>query len=75
MMNPNPKCQSEDCRFNYGSGMTTDAYYSPVYDKYGNNLNPDGNTTSGYVACSTCDKRWDYSTQYGKTIFKEIENG
>lgn len=75
MMNPNPTCQSEDCRFNYGVSMTTAMYYHPVYDKNGNNLNPDANITSGKVQCSMCNKTWYYSTQLGETVFKEIQNG
>ena len=75
MMNPNPKCPSEDCMFNFGVSITTAMYYHPVYDKHGNNINPDGNITSGEVRCSTCNKSWTYSTQYGATVFKENQNG
>lgn len=74
-MNPNPKCQNENCRFHYGLSMTTAAYYPPVYDKHGNNINPDRNVTSGSVNCSTCNKEWTYSTQLGETRFKETQNG
>lgn len=72
-MNPNPGCEGE-CRFRVGTGMTTCAYYPPVYDKHGNNVNPDRNVTSGNVWCNVCDKRWWYSTQYGKTTFKELKD-
>lgn len=71
-MNPNPSCQSNDCRFSYGMGVTTCVYYPPVFDKHGNNVNPDGNTTTGVVDCYTCGKRWNYATQYGKTDYKEV---
>ena len=47
-------------------------YFAPVYDKHGNNLNPDGNITSGSVSCNVCDRQWNYATQYGKTEFQEI---
>lgn len=66
--NPNPDCENE-CRFQEGLSMTTMAYYPPVYDKHGNNLNPDMNTTSGEIYCSTCNKTWNYSSQGGKTEF------
>lgn len=75
MMNPNPTCQNENCRFHFGMSMTTDMYYPPVYDKNGNNINPDGNITSGSVKCSTCNKEWRYSTRYGETAYTELENG
>ena len=69
--NPNPDC-GRDCRFQYGVSMTTAMYFQPVYDKHGNNLNPDGNTTSGDVTCVVCRKKWTYCTQYGKTQYREI---
>lgn len=72
-MNPNPGCEGE-CRFRVGAGSTTCVYYPPVYDKHGNNLNPDGNVTTGYVACYVCDRQWMYATQLGETQFKEIDS-
>jgi hypothetical protein len=74
-MNPNPTCHNEDCRFHYGMSMTTCAYYPPVYDKHGNNINPDRNVTSGTVNCSTCNKEWKYSSQLDETTYVEIKNG
>jgi len=71
MNNPNPNCPREDCRFQYGIGMTTSMYYPPIYDKHGNNTNPDGNTTSGEMTCTTCNKKWYYSRRYGETTFQE----
>lgn len=55
--------------------MTTAMYYHPVYDKHGNNINPDGNITSGSVKCSTCNKEWTYHTRYGETSYEEKQNG
>jgi hypothetical protein len=72
MQNPNPKCEKE-CRFSYGPTVTTAMYYSPVFDKHGNNLNPDGNTSFSEVSCYVCHQSWYASTQYGKTTFKLIE--
>jgi len=60
-----------DCRIQYSGGMTTCAYYLPIYDKYGSNINPDGSITSGTARCNTCDRTWSYSTQYGKTTYTE----
>ena len=42
MKHPNPDCDRH-CKFVYGYSVTTSMYYNPVYDKHGNNLNPDGN--------------------------------
>lgn len=70
-MNPNPGCEG-DCRFRVGMSSTTCAYYPPVYDKHGNNINPDRNVTSGMVWCSVCDRQWNYATCLGETEFKEI---
>ena len=73
-MNPDPSCE-KDCRFEMGMSMTTCMYFPPVYDKHGNNLNPDGNITSGKISCRVCNRRWSYSTRLGETEFKEITNG
>lgn len=70
-MNPDPSCE-KDCRFHIGTAMTTCMYYPPVYDKHGNNLNPDGNSTYGDMSCSVCNRRWSYSTRLGETTFKEF---
>ena len=69
-MNPNPTCELE-CRFRVGMGATTCVYYPPVYDKHGNNINPDRNTTTGSMSCYTCGKKWSYRTQLGETEYKE----
>lgn len=55
------KCDTPDkCRISpNGPSMTTLAYYQPVYDGHGNNLNPDRNTTYCPMKCSTCEKEWD----------------
>jgi len=71
-MNPNPNCDKE-CRFNQGISITTAMYFEPVYDKHGNNLNPDGNYTSSSVSCSTCGLSWTSSTRYGETTFTLID--
>lgn len=72
-MNPNPTCE-KDCRFYYGVSMTTAMYYTPVFDKHGNNLNPDGNTTTSEVSCSVCGRKWVSKSQFGNTAFNEIES-
>ena len=72
MKNPNPTCEKE-CRFHSGFSTTTMMYYAPVYDKHGNNINPDGNITRGSVSCSVCNRSWTYATQFGETEYKEVK--
>ena len=71
MKNPNPNCEGE-CRFEFMGGVTTCMYFTPVYDKYGNNTNPDGNITTGSVKCNVCRLWWHSRTQYGETMFTEM---
>lgn len=70
---PNEECEREDCIFVVKTEMTTCMYFQPIYDKNGNNINPDGNTTSGEMVCSTCNKKWFYKKQYGKYSYEQIE--
>lgn len=72
-MNPNPNCENE-CRFRVVGSVTTCVYYEPVYDKHGNNLNPDGNSTFGQIHCHVCSRKWEYCTRRGKTEFSEVNN-
>jgi hypothetical protein len=55
------KCETpERCRIQVtGESMTTLAYYPPIYDGHGNNLNPDMNKTYNTLRCSTCGKEWN----------------
>lgn len=69
--NPNPDCK-KDCRFQEGVATVTAAYYPPIYDKHGNNTNPNGNITSRQITCGVCGKIWLSSTQYGKTTYTEL---
>lgn len=70
--NPNPSCDL-DCRFSdIGPTTTTAMYFTPIYDKNGNNINADGNISNGTISCSTCGKQWSYTTKLGKTDFKQI---
>ena len=73
-MNPNPECQREDCRFRVAVEMTSLAYYAPVYDKHGNNVNPDGNVTQGELVCDSCKKEWTFRKQYGTIQFLEKQS-
>ena len=74
MKNPNPECPREDCRFTYSGGTSTLVAYIPIYDKNGVNINPDANTTTFNVNCSSCGKMWVGATRLGKTTYKEVKN-
>ena len=70
-MNPNPDCKDE-CLFRpEGPAFKTMVNYTPVYDKQGNNINVDGNTTFNDIRCLNCGKIWKTVTRYGKTTYEE----
>lgn len=67
MRNPNPTCELE-CRFIHSPTLTTCMGFTPIYDKHGNNLNPDRNITTGTIWCSVCNTQWGF-----KQCLNEIE--
>lgn len=70
MINSNPECPRDDCRFlDCGSSSTLVAYI-PIYDKNGVNTNPDRNTTTSIFECITCGKRWKCKTQLGERTYE-----
>ena len=73
MTNPNPTCH-KDCRFTTGVGSRTCTYYQPIYDKHGNNTNPDMNTTTYSMSCLVCGKERFVKEQNGKTTIEEKNN-
>lgn len=74
-INPNPDCGG-CCRYRIDRSVTTAMFYTPIYDKCGNNVNQDGNTTMNTITCVTCNRNWLAKTQYGNTEFTEIiDNG
>lgn len=63
MINQTPFCDRNDCRVEgAGTGRMTTAYYAPVHDKEGVNLNPDRNTLTMNLRCLTCGKTWTQET-------------
>lgn len=53
------KCNTpQKCQIQETHSSITCAYYPPIYDGYGNNLNPDRNTTTRKLHCNTCGKEW-----------------
>ena len=68
-----PECPREDCRFIDHPGTSTLAYYFPIYDKNGVNINPDMNVSTSSLECLTCGKKWKRKTQLGKTTYEELK--
>ena len=64
-----PGCVRDDCMITEnGPSMITSAYYPPVYDKQGNNTNPDMNITTQQRRCLSCGKTWTEKYQNGARI-------
>ena len=62
-------CMRDDCMITEdGPGMSTMAYYPPIYNKQGINTNPDMNTTTHPRRCLSCGKSWTESYQNGIRI-------
>ena len=58
----------KNCKFQQsGPSTMTAMYFAPVYDKEGNNLNPDGNTMTSSYHCTECGKSWRVSERLGKS--------
>jgi hypothetical protein len=72
--NPDPSCE-KDCRFQQGPASTTLVYYPPIYDKHGNNLNPDRNTISYEMRCSFCDRKWKIDQDGNKFTVIQMNRG
>ncbi len=71
MRNPNPKCELE-CRFKESASFTTAMGWERVYDKHGNLITQDPNSTTGTIHCVACNKHWSYTSQAGVVKYKEI---
>lgn len=64
-----PDCMRDDCMItSNGPGMSTMAYYPPVYNKEGINTNPDMNITTTPQRCLSCGKTWTEKWQNGIRI-------
>jgi len=53
-----PDCERTDCVVQQGMSMTTVMGWIPTFDKYGNPLNKDPNTTTTHMSCLVCGKTW-----------------
>ena len=57
--NIRPKCETPDrCIIQQGMSMMTLAYYAPIYNGFGRNVNQDRNTTTTSMECQSCGKEW-----------------
>ena len=62
-------CSRDDCLITEdGPSMTTCAYYPPVYNKQGVNVNPDMNITTRPCRCLSCGKSWTERWQNGTRL-------
>jgi hypothetical protein len=59
-------CPQEDCRITFGMMTRTLMAWQPSYDKKGNMMGGDPNTTTQSVSCQTCGKTWQVKSQYDK---------
>jgi len=59
----------DDCMIaDNGPSSSTSVYYPPIYDKQGNNINPDMNITTHPQRCLSCGKTWTKAWQNGNQI-------
>ena len=65
-------CTNNDCRLVEEPGYTTAAYYPPIYNKNGVNINPDRNVTTSYVYCEYCKKKWRKEAILGNSTYIEL---
>ena len=64
-----PGCARDDCMITEnGPSSTTAAYYPPVFDKMGENVNPNINITNHPRRCLSCGKSWTEEWQNGIRI-------
>ena len=53
-------------RIKEGMSTTTLAYYPPIYDETGRNINPDRNRHNTSFMCLVCGQTFGISSQYGE---------
>jgi hypothetical protein len=51
-------CESDDCAITSGYTTITCMGWTPTYDKRGNLLNRNPNTTTASYRCTTCKAEW-----------------
>ena len=63
-----PDCMRDDCMLQHGVSTSTLAHYPAIFDKDGNNTNPDGNVVVTDIKCLSCGKSWKESWKNGTKI-------
>ena len=64
-----PQCNRNDCRIQDVGAFKTLAYYAPIYNSVGENVNPDANTTICHQRCLTCNAVWKVKSNYLESSF------
>lgn len=72
-MIPDPECK-KNCRYRIDRSVTTAMFYTPIYDKHGNNVNHDQNTTMSTITCTTCDKTWLVTIKGSETTYTKKDS-
>lgn len=70
---PNTDCK-RNCRYRIDRSVTTAMFYTPIYDKLGNNVNHDQNTTMSTITCTTCEKTWLVTIKGSDITYTEKED-
>ena len=63
-----PGCSRDDCMIMDGGGTSTCAYYPPIINAQGVNVNPDMNIRTYNRRCNSCGKSWTEQWQNGTKI-------
>lgn len=64
-----PGCIRDDCEVIESGNLSTMVHYPPIFDKQGNNTNPDRNITTVVKRCKSCGKTWNESYENGTRTY------
>lgn len=51
----------DECQFVHSTVSSTLMYFQPIFNRKGQNINPDRNTKSYDISCQKCGKIWSVS--------------
>ena len=63
-----PECMRDDCMLQMGVSTMTLAHFPQIFNKNGDNVNPDGNLSITDVRCLSCGKSWKEGWKNGTKI-------
>lgn len=66
------ECPREDCAIAILGSSTTLRGWSQTYNKAGEAIGHNPNTTTTMAGCRSCNKRWEVVTKSGETTIKEL---